>query len=513
MKVTLAGFNIDKDLINKLPVGTITTPETISAAYARISRDPRDVDKLREESLLQVKKARRSNQAIVFGMSHHSVAEHAYFNFDILQISRLALEELEARRIGAAYTEKSQRYITLKGDFVVPSEFSEADVVKFKKLVELQNNFYENNLEKLTKYQFENNPKLAEDAATSKRKGTCNKMNRAQNTLEGWAKEDARYALSLATQAQLGMSFNARTLEHAIRILRHSKLAECRELSQKLFDVTKNVAPSLIILTDPNEFKKAFKTELQDDYFKLTKSHLEKYVADLADKYSTKMSEKLPRILEDKHEKLVQSENVDLDIAVAILHHNSKLSVEDAYRLASYILEDAKRGKEFFTKCLKHISAFDSVPREFEFCGNLKFEIVVSSSNFAQLKRHRLMTILAQDYDPSLGVTIPASIKAIGAEKELMEICQKSEELYSEFLSKYGKVAEYCLTNAHRRRVLIVSNPRELYHFSRLREDEHAQWDIKKTATRMLNLAKKNAPHSFIFSGGKDEFEKIKRLK
>ncbi|MBT3169627.1 MAG: FAD-dependent thymidylate synthase [Candidatus Cloacimonetes bacterium] len=512
MKVTLAGFNIDKNLIDKLPTGTIATPETISAAYARISRDPRDVDKLREESLLQVKKARKSNQAIVFGMSHHSVAEHAYFNFDILQISRLALEELEARRIGAAYTEKSQRYITLKGDFVVPSEFSEADVVKFKELVELQNKFYENNLGKLTKYQFENNPELAEDAAISKNKGTSDKMNRAQNTLEGWAKEDARYALSLATQAQLGMSFNARTLEHAIRILRHSKLAECRELSQKLFNVTKNVAPSLIILTDPNEFKKAFKTELQDDYFELTKSHLEKYVADLSEKYLAKSVEKLPIILESEHEKLIQSENVDLDIAVAILHHNSKLSVEDAYRLASFILAK-KKGKDFFAKCLKHISAFDSVPREFEFCGNLKFEIVVSSSNFAQLKRHRLMTILAQDYDPNLGITIPASIKAIGAEKELVEICQKSEKLYFEFLSKYGKVAEYCLTNAHRRRVLIASNPRELYHLSRLREDEHAQWDIKETAARMLNLAKKIAPHSFIFSGGKNEFEKIKRLK
>ncbi len=106
MKVILAGFNIDTNLIEKLSDETIATPETISAAYARISRDPRDVPELRAEAREQVEKARRSNQAIVFGMSHHSVAEHAYFNFDILQISRLALEELEARRIGAAYTEK-----------------------------------------------------------------------------------------------------------------------------------------------------------------------------------------------------------------------------------------------------------------------------------------------------------------------------------------------------------------------------------------------------------------------
>ena len=510
MKVILAGFNFDKSLIEKLPEETIATPETISAAYARISRDPRDVPELRKEAREQVKKARRSNKAIVFGMSHHSVAEHAYFNFDILQISRLALEELEARRIGAAYTEKSQRYITLKGDFVVPREFSEQDAIKFEELVGFQNKFYLDNLEKLTKYQFDTNPELAKQAEEAAVKGTSDKMNRFKNTLEGWAKEDARYALSLATQAQLGMSFNARTLEHAIRIMRHSELAECRELSQKLFEVTKEVAPSLIILTDPQEFKKAFKVELQDDNFKYTHSNLKKFVKELIDKYFRKLHEEFPEILIEEHEKLILESNVDKNIATAIIHRNSRLSIEKSYQIAMQILSNKENGKAFFAEALKHISVFDSLPREFEFTGDLKYELVVSAINFAQLKRHRLMTLLAQDYDPTLGITIPASIKAIGAEAELMDVCSQSEELYSEFLLEYGKSAEYCLTNAHRRRVLIAANPRELYHFSRLREDEHAQWDIKETAGRMMNLAKQVVPHSFMLSGGKDQFTKMR---
>ncbi len=510
MKVTLAGFNIDTNLIDKLPEGTIATPETISAAYARISRDPRDVPELRAEAREQVKKARRSNKAIVFGMSHHSVAEHAYFNFDILQISRLALEELEARRIGAAYTEKSQRYITLKGDFVVPEEFNEEDTKKFKDLVDFQNNFYIQNLQKLTDHQFASNLELAKQAEEAVKKGTSDKINRAKNTLEGWAKEDARYALSLATQAQLGLSFNARTLEHAIRTMRHSDLAECRDLSQKLYDVTKDVAPSLIILTDPDEFKKAFKTELQDDNFKFTRSNLKEYVKLTIEKYYGELNEDLPEILEEKHEKLIISNDIDKNIATAIIHNNSKLPIEDAFRLASIILSDDIRANKFFKEALKYVSAFDPIPREFELSGDLKFELVVSASNFAQLKRHRLMTLLAQDYFPTLGITIPASIKAIGKENDLREVCRRSEELYNEFLPKYGKAAEYCLTNAHRRRVLIAANPRELYHFSRLREDEHAQWDIKETAGRMMKLAKKTAPLSFMLSGGKDKFKNLR---
>ena len=506
MKVTLAGYNVDKKILEKLPEEIIATPETISAAYARVSRDPRDIPDLRQEAREQVKKARRSNQAIVFGMSHHSVAEHAYFNFDILHISRLALEELEARRIGAAYTEKSQRYITLRGDFVIPAEFSENDAKQFEELIGCQNAFYLRNLEKLERYQYEVHPELVKQAEEAACKGVSDKMNRTKNTLEGWAKEDARYALSLATQAQLGLSFNARTLEHAIRTLRNSNLAECRELARKLFDVTKEIAPSLIILADPHEFKKAFQTDLKDDNYQFTNKHLKQLVKDLIDNFYSRLQEEIPRFWEAEHEKLILESNIDRNIAAAIIHHNSLLTIEDSYRIACLVLSQESSGKDFFGKVMKYVSAFDSLPREFEFTGELKYELVVSASNFAQLKRHRLMTILAQAYDPGLGITVPDSVKEIGAEEELLDVCRRSEELYFDFLPKYGKAAEYCLTNAHRRRALVSANPRELYHFSRLREDEHAQWDIKATAGRMLKLAKQVAPHTFLLSGGKDQY-------
>jgi len=509
MKVTLAGYNIDKKLIEQLPDRNTATPETISAAYARISRDPRDVHELREESLQQIKRARRSNQAIVFGMSHHSVAEHAYFNFDILHISRLALEELEARRIGSAYTEKSQRYITLKGDFVIPEEFDPQDRDTFLELVNFQNKFYLNNLEKLIQYQFETNPDLAEKAKAASNKGISNKMNRAKNTLEGWAKEDARYALSLATQAQLGLSFNARTLEHAIRTMRYSELAETRELSKKMFDATKKVAPSIIILTNPDEFKKAFKTELQDDHFKYTKQNLKRIVKSLIEKFKEDPSNNFqPNMIENVDAKLILENEIDKNIAIALIHNNSQLSYKESFQIVTKLMKTPEQAEKFFQETLKYISEFDPLPREFEFSGNLKFELTISASNFAQLKRHRLMTLLAQDYNPELGYTIPESIKAIKKEKELREICDRSSELFYEFQPKYGKAAEYCLTNAHRRRVLISVNPRELYHISRLREDEHAQWDIKNTTKNMLKLAKQAAPLTFMLSGGKDEFRR-----
>ena len=111
MKILLAGYNIDTEVIKAYEKASSkrpdATPETLSASYARISRDPRPIDELRKAARLEVEKSRNSNRAIIFKMGHHSVAEHAVFNFDIIGVSRLAIEDLEKFRL-CSFTEKSQ---------------------------------------------------------------------------------------------------------------------------------------------------------------------------------------------------------------------------------------------------------------------------------------------------------------------------------------------------------------------------------------------------------------------
>lgn len=50
-------------------------------------------------------------------------------------------------------------------------------------------------------------------------------------------------------------------------------------------------------------------------------------------------------------------------------------------------------------------------------------------------------------------------------------------------------------------------NAREMYHFSRLREDQHAQWDIRQLAHRMLERAREKLPLTLMLACGKDVFE------
>jgi hypothetical protein len=132
--------------------------------------------------------------------------------------------------------------------------------------------------------------------------------------------------------------------------------------------------------------------------------------------------------------------------------------------------------------------------------------LVVSASCFAQLKRHRMATLTAQDYDPALGATIPPTIEAVGAGPEFRALIDRTNETYASLLPKTGPAAAYVLTNAHRRRVLFKVNVRELYHISRLREDPTAQWEIREAAGRMSDLARKAMPLSSLLLGGKDQY-------
>jgi len=85
-KVQSAGKTLLKELSGFLD-SIEPTPESISAAYARISRSPEAVGILRKIARKEVGRARKSNRLIVFKMGHFSVAEHAVLNFDITGIS------------------------------------------------------------------------------------------------------------------------------------------------------------------------------------------------------------------------------------------------------------------------------------------------------------------------------------------------------------------------------------------------------------------------------------------
>ncbi len=488
MKILLAGYNLDYETIQQFqaarPELQNLTPETISAAYARISRDPRPVDELRAVARQEVEKARQSNRTIVFGLGHSSIAEHAVFNIDILGVSRLLVEEIERFRL-CSYTEKSQRYILLADDFVTPEEVREAGLEGiYRETIGKQNALYHRLYERLLPAVLAKHPEMA--ALPSNR-----------STLEGWAKEDARYIVSLATEAQLGMTLNARSLELLLRRLAAHPLKESQVFSRKLYETTFAIAPSLIRYTEPTPFDRETRPALR----RMGEALIARYP------FASKEEQKEGRDREDRQRGDVRlidaAPDADERILAALLHTASPLSYDRCRTLVGR-MKDAER-IALFREAFRSLSAHDAVSREFEYA-DLTFELVLSASCYAQLKRHRMATLTVQEYDPALGVTVPPAIVDVGMESIFREAIAGTEAVYRQIARTAPQAAAYILTNAHRRRAILKVNARELIHVARLRADAHAQWDIRQLANDMLALARKAMPLSLALAAGKDGF-------
>lgn len=458
MKVHLAGTNVELDPVRRtLDAGSgqsvLLSPEPIAAAYARISRSEKSVEQLRQEARDNVDKARKSNRSIVFDMGHASIAEHAVFNFDIEGVSRLAIEKLEHTRL-ASYTERSQRYVLMGQDYLVPGELDDSGVRLFEP--EIQELFRQYSLlyEALAKAHF------------AREEQPVTRMRRRD--LETAAKEDARYVLPLATTGQLGLTINARSLESTVKRLKASCLGEVRQLGEKLESEALKVTPSLIRYTRPTG---------------------------------------LEECLESGGEGLLRAEGAVRPQQVRLLWHTP-----DGDGLVTSLMEGrgwAESGPAVadgaVDRYFSQASPWDRAPRCFEFV-DLVFDLTCSASCFAQLKRHRMASFRFGPYDPNLGVVVPPSIVAAGLEEAFRQALEGPVGLFNELAAAGNPARFYLLTNAHCRRVLMKMNLRELYHFTRLRMDAHAQWEIRDLAGRMRTLAQGVFPRCAAHLGGKDQF-------
>ena len=435
MKVILAGYNTDRQFGSD-------TPETISAAYARISRDPRPVWELRREAAGELASARRSNERIVFGFGHSSVAEHAVFNLDIAGISRYAAEALQSFRL-ASFMEKSQRYIRIDRGWVVPGELDRTRAAAFDAACRALFDIY------------------SELADMLLQRGLPRES----------AREDARYALPLCTECQVGLTANARELEHMIRRLSAWPVAEIRDLAAALLEAVGPVAPSLFRYLSP----------VRMDSFAVG-------------------SAMTPRKLPGRPVTMT-SWDTDAKIGTFLLAMRDGMTHGEA---ASEWRGMTPGGREaLFSSALDGLGIHDALPRVWEMA-HYAFDLSISSTAFAQLKRHRMATILPGSPFVGSGTVVPPSFPA--SARRLLEKGAALSEDCARSLPE--GLRPYILLNAHRRAVSISVNARELVHISRLREDSHAQWDIRGIASKMLALAKRRAPLTLSASGGKSSLER-----
>lgn len=435
MKVKLSGFNYDIDNSENYK-----TPETICAAYARISRSEKSIEELRKESSQDIENARRSNEKIVFQLGHSSIAEHAIFNFDLVDISRFSIEYIQHHRL-ASFTEKSQRYVNMNKGFLIPEELEQDKNLKteYIKFCEKSFSLYKESLEFLN---------------SQKDKQTSN--------------EDSRYFLPLSTLTQCGMTVNGRTLEYMIARLKSQNIVELNKIALELERESVKLTPSIIKYTEGNE---KFKNYEDSPKYKLTGENV--------------------KILNYK------KNFSDLFVNSFLFHKEGKRFSHKKY--------DKDFKEKIIDEIFKNLKSYDKPPREFELA-DFTFQIICSSSCFAQLKRHRITTIITQGYSTRSKPVIPYTLKETKFEKELLKLQQESNLLAKKLYKKNPLLYNYVVLNATKRSILLKMNAREIYHFVRLRSDKHAQWEIREISDRITQLLKEKEPVIFKYLSGKDRY-------
>jgi len=459
MRVLIAGYNVDSSLLERLNKD-VATPEVLSAAYARISRSVKSAPELRTEALGEIGKARGSNQKIIFEMGHASVAEHAVFNIDLIGISRCITELVQRSRL-ASFTEKSQRYVTFNRDYVIPAALLANPSLRdeYIQLCELLFEEYSQCLQALTLRLAAKHPDLG------------------KRDLETMAKEDARYILPLATKTQMGMTINARSLEVLLRRLSASPLSEAKELWEQLYVRVSAIAPSLMRYT---------KADTAD--FLLDETVL-----------PVSWAEELPAARLDS----ITPNGDDLIMSILLFEQGHGDPKACQKKLAG--MADLEKDL-LWQKLFADLKPWQKLPRAFE-AVDLEYELQLSECSWGQLKRHRSATLIkgACSLDDSPLIIPPSVLEC--ARKERWEELTARLRAFRARLD--GPLKQYLRINAEAVKVYARLSLRELYHFSRLRSDQHAQWEIRNLSNAMTALARPLAPRASTYLGGKSEFDQL----
>ena len=167
-------------------------------------------------------------------------------------------------------------------------------------------------------------------------------------------------------------------------------------------------------------------------------------------------------------------------------------------------------------KKMGHLSPFEHASFSFYIQG-------VSRAMTHQLVRHRIASYSqrSQRYvsHKNFDYIVPSSLKGktvlengreIAADQYFHETMKDTADRYNKLIEALGgskessnQDARYILPNACESKIIVTMNARELIHFFEERLCERAQWEIRQTAEKMLELVKEKSPDIFSGTGPK----------
>jgi thymidylate synthase ThyX len=437
----------------------VHTPETIAVAFAKTSRSPESFQKIASE--LTGESSAQFNEKWVVGYGHSSVAEHAVLHIAVENVSRLAVECLESNRL-ASYTEKSTRYQKWNsGDFHIPEEFSDPVVKKqYIEICQMLFSLYENFL-----------PLIVESLKREYVDVPGETPARKERIILTAAGDICRFLLPVSAFANVGMTINARALEHAISKMLSHPLLEVQSLGQEIKQISQANLPTLLKYANAQP-------SLIDTANFFTKNIP---VAHVTVDRDFKPGARLISADKDLENPILQA---------AIVRYTGVTYAQADQILSSWTDSDKQK---FISAILDNLKDHDIPIRELEY-GNMCFEIMLDQGAYLELKRHRMMTQTPAPFTTRYGYSIPRQIQKAGLLDQYCEAMDQVSRSYAQLSQVSQAAASYILPNAFNRLVVIQTNFRSLYHFIALRSAPNAHFSMRRIAHQMADQVKIKVP-------------------
>ena len=444
------------------------TEEQIAVVFAMTSRDPRPFDEIAQ--VVSTERAANFHERWVVGYGHASVAEHAIVHMAVENVSRLACDTLEDNRL-ASYTEKSSRYQVLdQGSYYTPPELDRNPALRtlYQKTCEGLLERYHQMLEGTQAYLSSVNPRRE-----GEREGSYNLRIRRVAT------DVCRFLLPAATLTNVGVTMNARSMEHAIRKLLSSVLSEEQDLGALLKEQSKRITPTLIKYADRNDYlvlsREDLRARVQEE--SAAPSHHDGY--------------------NDCQAELVHYDpQAETRIVAALLYSFSQSPYQEVWQRVEAMGQEEREG--VIRQALDRLGPHDIPLRELEMV-DYTFDLVMDYGAYREFKRHRMQTYIPQPATVHLGYMVPGLILEAGLEGPFREVMSVAADGFQRVSDVDPDVAPYLVTHAHLRRVLSKMNLRECYHLFKLRTSPEAHFTIRRVMQQAMALVQERHPVLFKY--------------
>ncbi len=356
---------------------------------------------------------------------------------------------------------ESERYHPKEGpeDFYVPSEL---DGHAGKKTTYLQTcrelfDTYAKSLGPLREVVKKNNPASESESAEAH-----------DRRIRSLYVDSCRFLLPAASLANVGMTANARVLEHAISKMLSHPLAEVKEIGEEVKAAALTEVPTLVKYAEAVPYWEGMGNEFKH----------------LGHKKQEDGKRDWCRLIDFDPEG-------EMKVLAAALYRFGEMSQEQAIDTVRKAHEPKRT--QMAESLLGTMGEHDTPLRELEYT-HYTFDLILDQGAYAEFKRHRMMTQTPQSLTTRLGYTVPHLVLEAGFEAQYRSAMETAAETFEKLVGWNSSVASYVVPNGFNRRVLFTMNLREAFAFCELRASANAHFSMRRVAQKVTEEIKRVHP-------------------